>query len=436
MRISGNDALNVAKKIFVPKSVDSIDNIPGYGAAYGEIIDDDGALVDTGVITVFRSPRSYTGENVVEISCHGGIFVTNHVLHIILKNGAVMAEPGEFSKRAFMNGKMTLTQAESVIDIISARSEQAVRMASAAGEGRLFKKVSGITEQLLELSAYFGAWFDYPEEDMDEFSHEDIERMLKSADDKISVLIDGYDQGKIIKDGIPTVIVGKPNVGKSTLMNLFAGTDRSIVTDIPGTTRDIVEESVRLGDLILNISDTAGIRSTSDIVERFGVELAQKRISTSHLVLAVFDGSEQISAEDRHIARLTRDKNTIAIVNKTDLDDRIDRGYLHESFDRVVYISAKNSDGVDELKAAITDVLGLSDFDPSAAILASERQLEAAREAKQYLDECLDAFRSGVTYDLVSVILESAIDCLLQLTGERAGDKIVETVFARFCLGK
>lgn len=436
IRISGGSALDVAKRVFRPVSVKSVGDMDGYTTAYGEIVDDKGELIDTGILSIFKSPRSYTGEDVAEISCHGGIYVTNYLLHLILESGARLAEPGEFSKRAFLNGKMSLTQAESVMDIISAKSTQAVRMAAAAGEGKLYEEIGGISKDLIELSAYFAAWFDYPEEEMQEYSYDDVDKILHTSFSRLDKLIMGYGQGKIIKEGIPTVIVGKPNVGKSTLMNLFAGVQRSIVTDIPGTTRDIIEESVRVGDLILNISDTAGIRSTDDVVERFGVELAEKRIDSSHLILAVFDGSVKLSDDDKRIARLVDKKNTIAIVNKSDLSKDIDTAFLEENFEKIIYISAKQEKGIDELKNAIAEVLMLDKFDPSAAVLANERQLEAARQAHDYLKECIESLHSGVTYDLISVVLESALDCLLQLSGERAGDKIVETVFARFCLGK
>ena len=327
IRISGPEALTIAGRVFSTFSGKPLDSLKGYTCAYGQIISGGETgeagenAIDDGVASVFRAPRSYTGEDTIEISCHGGLFVTREVLRAVLRSGARLAEPGEFTKRAFLNGKLSLTQAEAVADLIGAVSEKILRTAKSALSGALYRRIRSITDDLLAVSAHLAAYIDYPEEDVDELTEKDVEAIVEKSLGDLNQLLAGFDRGQLIKEGVDTVIVGKPNVGKSTLMNLLSGRARSIVTNIPGTTRDVVEETVNLGDVVLRLADTAGIRDTDNPVEKIGVDIALERLTTASLALVVFDLSEPLSEDDdRIISRLSEETlPAVAIFNKTDL---------------------------------------------------------------------------------------------------------------------
>ena len=407
----------------------------GYTCAYGKIRDGE-AVLDDGVLTVFRTPKSYTGEDVVEISCHGGIFVTEQVLRLILSNGAVPAEPGEFTKRAFLNGKMSLTQAEAVMDVISAVGKAELRCAAALREGALFHNIKSVSDSVLNLLASLAAWVDYPDDDIPAVTDAEILTTLGSAINRLDILLAGYDSGRILRQGIDTAIVGKPNVGKSTLMNLLAGCQRSIVTDIAGTTRDIVEESVRLGDIVLRLSDTAGIHETGDVVENAGVELAKKKLETADLILAVFDMGETLSPEDIQIAESCRGKNAAAILNKSDRPQKFDHSKIGDCFKKSILCSAREGKGLEELTAALEEIFQMGNFSPDVGILANERQRACAENARAAFSEALSVFKSGATYDAVTVLIDDGENFLLELTGERSSEAVVNEVFSRFCVGK
>lgn len=435
VRISGENAIKIADSIFRSLSGKKIADISGYSALYGKVVDGK-ATLDTAVALLFRAPKSYTGEDVVEISCHGGIYVTKTVLRAALSAGAVPAQAGEFTKRAFLNGKMDLTSAESVMNIISAQGEEAEKIALGILEGGLFKEIKQISDRLLYDMALLSAWVDYPYEEIEELSSENLGADLRAGIEKLQKLINNYDTGKIIMEGVDTAIVGRPNVGKSTLMNLLSGTDRSIVTEIAGTTRDIVEDTVALGGIMLHLSDTAGVRETSDAVESIGVDRAIKRLESAQLVLAVFDASVPISDDDRRLMSLCKGKNAIGIVNKTDLVKNYLTDELKENFFKIVFISAKTGDGKEELEKAVTELLGTAKFDTSAAAVINERQLECCKKALDDLKEAEKALLSGLTMDAVTVCLDSAVESLLVLTGERATESVVNEIFSHFCVGK
>ncbi|MCH5194762.1 MAG: tRNA uridine-5-carboxymethylaminomethyl(34) synthesis GTPase MnmE [Oscillospiraceae bacterium] len=436
IRISGENALSAADKIFTPLSdKKKPSEMEGYTCAYGKIGDGD-TVLDDGVLTVFRAPRSYTGEDVVEISCHGGIFVTEQVLRLILSKGAVPAEPGEFTKRAFLNGKMSLTQAEAVMDVISAGGRAELRHAAALRDGALFRSIKSVSDGILQLLASLAAWVDYPDDDIPAVTDEEISDTLTAAIKKLDTLLAGYDSGRILRQGVDTAIVGKPNVGKSTLMNLLAGCERSIVTDIAGTTRDIVEESVRLGDIVLRLSDTAGIRETGDIVENAGVELAKKKLDTADLILAVFDTGEELSPEDTEIAESCREKNAVAILNKSDREQKLDFSKIGDCFKKSIFCSAREGTGLDELTSALEELFQMENIALDVGVLANERQRSCAENARAAFSEALSAFRGGATYDAVTVLIDDGENFLLELTGERASEAVVNEVFSRFCVGK
>lgn len=435
VRISGENAIKIADSIFSSVSGRKIADISGYSALYGKAVDGE-TVLDTAVALLFRAPKSYTGEDVVEISCHGGLYITKRVLRAALSAGAVPAEPGEFTKRAFLNGKMDLTGAESVMNLISAQGEEAEKIALGILEGGLFKEIKKISDKLLYDMALLSAWVDYPYEEIDELSSENLGGDIRNGIESLGKLINNYDTGRIIIEGVDTAIVGRPNVGKSTLMNLLSGTDRSIVTEIAGTTRDIVEDTVTLGGIVLHLSDTAGVRETDDAVESIGVERAVKRLENAQLVLAVFDASRPLSDDDRRLIELCKNKNAIGIINKTDLVENYLTDELKEDFRKLVFISAKTGDGKDRLEQAVTELLGTGNFDTSAATLINERQLECCKNALKALNEAEEALNIGLTMDAVTVCLDSAVESLLVLTGEKATDSVVNEIFAHFCVGK
>ena len=435
IRISGEKALYIAEKIFCSVSGKKISEMKGYTAAYGKITDN-GEIIDEAVVLVFRAPHSYTGEDVVEISCHGGLYVTKRVLRAVLVGGAEPAPAGEFTKRAFLNGKMGLTEAESVMDIISAQGSQSARAALSAMEGKLRKRIDGVRDELVSLAAHLSAWADYPEDEIPEIDDEQLREGLTKCSNELKSLLAGYDAGKVMREGVDTVIAGRPNVGKSTLMNLLSGCERSIVTNIPGTTRDIIEETVLLGNVPLRLSDTAGIRSTDDPVESIGVKRAKERLLNAGLVFAVFDASMPLSDDDRELLELLKDAPAVAVVNKTDLENRIENEVIKEKVDHIVYISAKNGSGTQELEKAVADIAGTAELDPSQGILANERQRADAENALRSVEEALSALEAGITFDAVTVVIEDAINSLLELTGERVTEAVVNKVFSHFCVGK
>ncbi len=434
IRISGNDAFVISDRIFKSFSGKTVQDMEGYTCAYGNIVDGE-QVVDDVVLTVFRAPKSYTGENVAEISCHGGRYITRKILRLVLKNGAEPATAGEFTKRAFLNGKMSLTQAEAVMDVISSAGETELRYANALKDGAVFRRINGLKNDLVKILADLAAWADFPEEDVPEVRPEVLQSELEKLSQKFAKLAATYDSGRIIRDGINTVIVGRPNAGKSTLMNCLSGFQRSIVTDIEGTTRDVVEESIKLGDFTLRLSDTAGIRSTDDVIENMGVEIAFSRMKEADLIFAVFDSSRELSDEDKRIISSIDLSKSVAIINKIDADSKIDRDYIYGIFKYVAEISAKNEDGIDKLVKILEEMFEKNDS-PENGFIANERQKNCLERAAEYVNEAKSALESGVLLDGITVLLDSASEKLMELTGERVSEAVVDDVFSRFCVGK
>lgn len=435
VRISGEEARAVAGRVFRPKGSRSVADAPGYTALYGRLFDRDGDF-DEAIALVFAAPKSYTGEDVVELSCHGGMYAVQRLLKAVFAAGAQPADAGEFTKRAFLNGKIQLTEAEAVMDLISAQGQQANRAALSAKNGALWKRMARVKDELCTLGAHFAAWVDYPDDDIPELSDREVEEVLRRAKDELASLLSSFDAGRVLREGVETVIAGRPNVGKSTLMNALSGCERSIVTPVAGTTRDIVEETVRLGELTLHLSDTAGLRSSGDEVEAIGVERARQKLRQADLVLAVFDSSQQLQEEDFQLLGELQGRHAIAVVNKSDLPPKIDIQYIHEFIKQIVTISAKQEDGLAELSLVIAEVLGTARLDPSAGMLATERQRQCAGRAYNAVEEALGCIQSGITRDAISVLLDDAINAVLELTGEKAGEAVLQEVFSRFCVGK
>ena len=435
VRISGPDALAVAGRVFTSRQCENISGMDGYTCAFG-FVHDGQEKIDETVATVFRAPHSYTGEDVVELSCHGGVYLLQRVLQACCGNGARLAEAGEFTKRAFLNGKLDLTRAEAVADLIAAQGRQAAKAALSAKEGALYRKAEAVCGQLLAQASHLAAWIDYPEEEIEQVDAGQLREELQQAHRELTLLLDGYETGKVVREGVRVVIAGRPNAGKSTLMNLLAGYRRSIVTDLAGTTRDVVSDTVRLGDVVLHLSDTAGIRETDDPVEQLGVELAEQSLSQAQLVLAVFDGSDTLDEDDRRVIEACKGSRCIALINKNDLPQKLSPEDLAGYFPDILQISAEDPQSAAKLEEKITRLFCLGEFDSGAAMLANERQRAAAWSAAQEVSQAVEALDAGISYDAVCVCIERAADYLLELTGKRASQEVVDQVFSRFCVGK
>ncbi len=435
IRISGDNAVSVAEKIFTPFGGKNVADMEGYTCAYG-IAHDGDERIDDCILTIFKAPHSYTGEDTAEISCHGGLFVSKKILRAALKNGAATAEAGEFTKRAFLNGKLDLTQAEAVMDVISAKGELELKMAENLREGAVFKAAKKCSARLLKLLSGLAAWTDYPDEDIPEVAPDAILEELTAVREDLQALTADYDRGRIVREGVATAIVGRPNVGKSTLFNCLSGCERSIVTNIAGTTRDVVEESVRLGDITLRLSDTAGIRETDDIIEGIGVEIAWKTVESAELVLAVFDGSCPLTADDFDLIDKVKNKKCVAVVNKSDEEMVLESEKLEEHFIHFVYISAKENQGIKDLENAVKELFELNSESFSSVTAANERQKLCIERATEAVSSAIEALEFGEMLDAVNVLVDEAEQSLLELTGEKITDAVVDEVFSRFCVGK
>ena len=436
LRLSGPQAKQIAAKVFFPvDGAKKLEEMKGYTGCLGRIRDSRGE-VDEAVAFVYTAPRSYTGEDVVELCCHGSALLVQRALDALLEAGAQPAGPGDFTRRAFENGKLSLDQAESVMELINAQSESGARAALAARDGLLWKTIDSCTQQLLDAAAHLTAWVDYPEEGVEDVENGQLMETLRGVQQKLNGLLTNYNAGRILREGVDTVIAGRPNVGKSTLMNLLAGARRSIVTAIPGTTRDVVEDSVRLGRLVLRLSDTAGLRVTDDPVEQAGVEIARERLASCDLAFAMFDSSRPLEEEDLELANTLKGRPCVAIINKTDLERKLDTQKLTQCFGAVVEMSANTGKGVEELTAAVEGLLLRQDFDPAQPGLVTARQKDCVRRAASAIEEACNALEMGLTYDALSVCIDEANDALLELTGGRATIDVVDRVFEKFCVGK
>lgn len=434
VRVSGDGAIAVCDKIFCSSSGKKICEIGGYTALFGDIVEN-GEKIDQAVALLFRGPKSYTGEDVVELSVHGGSFVLKRVLRAVLSNGAVLAERGEFTRRAFLNGKMDLSQAEAVMDIISAEGEQALRAGIEAHGGAITKKCTQIKDKLTFSAACVAAFSDFPDEEPEFSGIDKLQQMLEDSVLELSTLISNYDKGRMVKNGINTVIIGPPNAGKSTLMNLLSGYERSIVTSIAGTTRDTVEETVSLGDVVLRLCDTAGIRETEDEVEKIGVDRAKEKISTADIIIVVLDGNDTDKKQQKELLESIKNRNTVVVFNKSDLvipDIKIAQQFGLP----FVTMSAKSGHGADKLAETIKSVTGTAALGGDSAVYLNERQRDCAMRALVNVEDALKTLKSGFTVDAVGVCLDDALSALMEITGERVTVEVANQVFTHFCVGK
>lgn len=435
IRVSGSESTAICDKIFKSITNKKLSDSVGYRAYFGRVRDGE-KDIDECVATVFRAPHSYTGEDIVEISCHGGLYVLKKALRTVFNAGAVPAAAGEFTQRAFLNGKIDLTQAQAVMDIINAHAEQSANAALTTLDGALSREIEKVSQILVSSSASLSAWVDYPNDEIEELENDTLKKSLTDSKNTLQKLIDSFDAGKTIMHGVNAVIAGKPNVGKSTLMNLLTGVKKSIVSEYEGTTRDAVEETVTVGGITLHLTDTAGIRESDNPVEAIGVELAKEKIDRATLVLAVFDSSKELNGEDLNLLEKCKSKICIAIINKCDLETKCDKNLIKESIENAVEISAKDGNGKEELSKLVAKVLGTDKIDTSSAILTDERQFYCASEAMKCIDEAIDALDAGMTLDAVNVSIDSAIEFLQTLTGKKASETVVNEIFSKFCVGK
>ena len=430
IRISGEKAVEIADSVFFAVSGKPLSALKGYSAAYGEIRDGD-TVIDDAVALVFKAPKSYTGEDVVEISVHGGALILRDTLRLLYKKGAFPAEPGEFTKRAFLNGKTDLARAESTMGLISAKNESQLRLSRAAHLGKISEKIDGIISRLTSADAAIAVYSDYPDEEIEGLDRESFLSSLKACAHETEQMLSTYNAGRVLREGIETVIVGKPNVGKSTLMNMLSGAERSIVTEVAGTTRDVIEDTVNVGDIMLRLADTAGIRDTDDRVESIGVELAKKRIELADLV---FDITKPLDNDDKKLLELVKHKNTVVILNKSDMGSNA--GMSAFAGFRTVVTSAVNGGGYDALCSTIADIAGTAGLDPESAVLINERQHACAERALEGINEAITALNDGNTVDAVGVCVDDALAALLELTGRRVTNEVSDEIFRKFCVGK
>ena len=438
IRVSGPEAVVILSRVFVPKSGISMEKIEPGRLVYGQVRHGS-EVVDDGMAVVFRAPRSFTGEDTAEITCHGGILVTERVLGAVFAAGAVPAGPGEFTKRAFLNGKLALSQAEAIADIIDAHSVEMLWLSGANSRGALKREIDRIERTLTEIVAAAYVDTDFPDEDLSGMDVPEMTARLKEVCADLDKLIASYRTGKAVSEGINTVLAGKPNTGKSSLLNLICGEERAIVTDVAGTTRDVLEEKVVIGRVTLNLCDTAGIRTARSKVEQIGVEKAETRLDGADLILAVFDSSIPLDRYDAHFIDRMRSVNAakIAVINKSDLPKQMDPYQIEGLFDRIVFVSAATGEGKQELFDTIEGLYteGKIDYD-TTAIVANARQHAALEQAREAVAGALDALRRGCTADVAALELELALARLCETDGRRVSETVVTEIFHRFCVGK
>ena len=438
IRMSGKNTFNVLDKIFKAKSPKSIEEIPGYTIKYGHIFDGE-KIIDEVLVSYFKAPKSYTTEDMCEINSHGGTVVMRKILELCLKNGANLAEPGEFTKRAFLNGRIDLSQAESIIDIINAKSEREAKEGIKQLEGFLSEKLNEIKNNLLEIMTNIEVSIDYPEYDTPEVTNNDILRNIEESRKKLEDLKKSFDNGKLIKQGIKTVIIGKPNAGKSSLLNAILKEDRAIVTEIEGTTRDTIEEFVNINGIPLNLIDTAGIRNAKDEVERIGIEKSKKLAEDADLIIAILDSSKELSEEDIEILEIAKNKKSIVILNKVDLEQKIkpENPKLEIFNKNIINLSAKNKIGLELLFEKITTMFNLDEINiDNDIVITNERHKNLISKAIENLDKAKNILKDGMPVDIIAISLKDVLSNLGAITGEEAGEEIINEIFARFCLGK
>lgn len=444
IRLSGENAPEIASKLAKPKGSKDVTKLDSHKLALCNIhsCDNPALIIDEALVSVMRAPKSYTGENVVEINCHGGFLAADKILTGLLKCGARLAEPGEFTRRAFINGKTDLSGAEAVMDLMNSSTETGLHNAAVTLNGALADKINALRASVMELAAHVSAAADYPEE-VDPPSADELEDGFSALQNELSALLDSFETGRIMRDGVRTAIVGRPNVGKSSILNALLRWERAIVTDIPGTTRDTIEELVTVGGIALRLSDTAGIHSTEDTVESIGIERSRENLREADLCLFVIDSSEALTDDDIKISNILTDKKTILIINKADKEPQFSpeeaKDFLHLSPEAVIMTSApkeQNPVGIDKLEDMISKLFTIGKVKSDGVYLANERQRDSLLRAGASLECAQNGLRAGMPYDLLYIDLEDALTALGEVTGETVSEEIIDRVFDKFCVGK
>lgn len=438
IRVSGKDALKITGSIFRGKNNRTLDNINSYTMRYGHVIDkENDEVIDEVIVSFMKGPKSFTAEDTVEINCHGGVVATNRVLEEVIKAGARLAEPGEFTKRAFLNGRIDLSQAEAVIDIIRAKTELSMKSALAQSEGRISREIKTLRNKLLGIIAHIEATVDYPEEDLEETTSAITGSQLNSILEEIEKLLSSANEGKILREGLDTVIVGKPNVGKSSLLNALLMETRAIVTDIPGTTRDVIEEFISIDGVPVKIIDTAGIRETEDVVEKIGVERSKEKINEADLIILMLDVSRALDSEDLEIINYIKDRKYVVLLNKSDLPSKVnieDLKDLNSQF--IIEVSAKTGEGIERLKASIKQLFFKGEVASKDTMITNARHKQALIRAREGCIAAIEALKNTSAIDLASIDARNAWFSLGEITGETLEEDIIDKIFSEFCIGK
>lgn len=432
IRVSGNDAIKIVNKIFKGKNLEKVET---HTINYGHIVDKD-EIIDEVLVSVMKSPKTFTTEDVVEINCHGGISTTNKVLELVLNNGARLAEPGEFTKRAFLNGRIDLTQAESVMDLINSKNESKRKVAIKGLNGYVSNIIRNLRQEILELLASIEVNIDYPEyEDAIVMTNDIVKPKITEIKEKLTKIINESENGKILTSGIKTIIIGKPNVGKSSILNRLLDEEKAIVTDIEGTTRDTVEGSITINGVSLNIIDTAGIRETEDIVEKIGVEKSLSLINEADLIVIVLNNNEELTEEDKKILTACKDKKVIVVINKSDLERKINLDDI--KYQNIVYTNTIDLNGINSLKEKIVELFNLNELEQqNYTYLSNVRQISLAKEAYQILEEVDNGIKNEVPVDMIEIDIKRAWEKLGEIIGETYTEELIDQLFSQFCLGK
>ena len=431
IRVSGDEAIDIVNKIFDK----DLTKKESHTINYGHIVYK-GEIIDEVMVSIMKSPKTFTKEDIVEINSHGGVAVTNKVLEILLLEGARLAEPGEFTKRAFLNGRIDLVEAESIMDLIESKTETSRKLAISGMEGKVTKLVKNIIDNLVKVNANIEVNIDYPEyEDIEIVTKEKIDEMSKYINKELTKLLNESENGKLIKDGINTLILGRPNVGKSSILNKLIEEDKAIVTSVAGTTRDIVEGQIRVNGILLNIIDTAGVRETEDIVEKIGVEKSLSLVNDADLIILVFNNNEKLTDEDKKLLEYTKEKKRIIVINKIDLENNLDISNLKN--ERIVKVSALKDSGIENLKNEINDMFNLEEINlGDFTYLSNSRQISLVKKAVEISKNLEDALNNDVPIDLLEIDIKEICEILGEIIGESYDDKLIDTLFSNFCLGK